>query len=149
MKRTAAIAWACAWLCAGAASAKLDTLTVIHVNDSHSNLAPYGAQELGGIARAASVIGQWKMTNPNPILVHVGDFQVGTLMFNKYFGVPELQILNQLGFDALCLGNHEFDTGSKELGGILATAQLSPTFDILCANATRLDSCPELKAFVK
>jgi 2',3'-cyclic-nucleotide 2'-phosphodiesterase (5'-nucleotidase family) len=149
MKHSATIAWMCAWICTGAAFAKLDTLTVIHVNDSHANLAPYGAQQLGGIAGAASVIGQWKMTSPNPILVHVGDFQVGTLMFNLTFGVAELQILNQLGFDALCLGNHEFDTGPKDLGGILAMAQLSPDFDLLCTNAMHLDSVPELKPFLK
>jgi len=149
MKRVVNLVWVCACLGSTAVFGKLDTLTVIHVNDSHGNLAPYGAQQLGGIARASNIIGQWKMTSPNPILVHVGDFQVGTLMFNKYFGVPELQILNQLGFDALCLGNHEFDTGPKDFAGIIAMAQLSPNFEILCTNATRLDSVPELKTFVK
>jgi 5'-nucleotidase / UDP-sugar diphosphatase len=149
MKKQNFIVIACAWLCSAAAFGKIDTLTVIHVNDSHSNLAPYGAQQSGGIAGAASVIGQWKMTSPNPVLVHVGDFQIGTMMFNTTFGVAELQILDQLGFDALCLGNHEFDTGPKDLGGILAAADLSPGFDVLCTNAMRLDSVPELKPFVK
>jgi 5'-nucleotidase/UDP-sugar diphosphatase len=141
-------------LCAVAAGTalpggRIDTLTVIHVNDSHSNLTPYGAAEYGGIARAASVIGMWKAANPNPILVHGGDFTVGTLMFNAYFGVPELQILNALGFDALCLGNHEFDVGPEQLGGLIATAQIDSAFDILCTNAVNLDSVPALKAVVR
>jgi len=132
-----------------AAGGQVDTLTVIHVNDSHSNLAPYGEPGYGGISRAASVIGMWKASNPNPILVHGGDLSIGTLMFNAYFGVPELQILNMLGCDALCLGNHEFDVGPEQLAGILATAQLDSAFDILCTNAVNLDSVPALKAVVR
>jgi 5'-nucleotidase/UDP-sugar diphosphatase len=131
------------------AGGRVDTLTVIHVNDSHSNLTPYGAAEVGGIARAASVIGMWKAANPNPILVHGGDFMVGTLMFNAYFGVPELQILNALGFDALCLGNHEFDVGPVRLSGIIAQAGIDSAFNILCTNAVNLDSVPALKAVVR
>jgi 5'-nucleotidase/UDP-sugar diphosphatase len=138
-------------MAAGAATAggQVDTLTVIHVNDSHSNLTPYGAAEYGGIARAASVIGAWKAANPNPILVHGGDFMVGTLMFNAYFGVPELQILNTLRFDALCLGNHEFDVGPVQLGGLIAMARIDSTFNILCTNAVNLDSVPALKGVVR
>ncbi|MDZ7305379.1 MAG: 5'-nucleotidase C-terminal domain-containing protein [candidate division KSB1 bacterium] len=126
-----------------------DTLTIIHVNDTHSNLLPYGAGQYGGIARAASVIGLWKQTAPNPILVHAGDLMVGTLMFNAYFGVPELQILNSLGFDALCLGNHEFDAGSEDLGNILASAQLDSSFDIICSNAVNLSAVPTLGSIVR
>lgn len=126
-----------------------DTLTIIHVNDTHSNLLPYAAGEYGGIARAASVIGQWAMTEPNPILLHGGDFMVGTLMFNAYFGVPELQILESLGFDAIVLGNHEFDVGPEDLGGILTLAQLDSSFNILCCNAQNLSAVPVLDAVVR
>lgn len=126
-----------------------DTLTIIHVNDTHSNLLPYAAGEYGGMARAASVIGQWKMSEPNPVLLHGGDFMVGTLMFNAYFGVPELQILNSLGFDALALGNHEFDFGSDNLGMFLSLAQVDSSFDFICTNALNLDSVPALDAMVR
>jgi 5'-nucleotidase / UDP-sugar diphosphatase len=126
-----------------------DTLTIIHVNDSHSNLLPYGAGQYGGIARAASVIGLWKQTEPNSILIHAGDFMVGTLMFNAYFGVPELRILNSLGFDAVCLGNHEFDAGSNDLGNILTSAQLDSSLDILCSNAVNLGAVPTLGSIVR
>jgi 5'-nucleotidase/UDP-sugar diphosphatase len=112
-------------------------------------LASYSAAEYGGISRAASVIEMLKATEPNPILVHSGDFMVGTLMFNTYFGVPELQILNALGFDALCLGNHEFDVGPTDLADILATAQLDSAFDVICTNAVNLDSVPALEAIVR
>lgn len=130
------------------ASSQTETLTIIHVNDTHSNLLPYAAGQYGGIARAASVIGIWQQTEPNPILVHTGDLMVGTLMFNAYFGVPELQILNSLGFDAVCLGNHEFDAGSQDLGNILAAAQLDSNFQILCSNAVNLSAVPTLASIV-
>jgi 5'-nucleotidase / UDP-sugar diphosphatase len=126
-----------------------DTLTIIHVNDSHSNLMPYGNNQFGGIARAASVIGMWKMTEPNPITVHVGDFMVGSLAFDAYFGVPELQILNSLGFDALCLGNHEFDAGSEQLGNIIALAQPDSDFHFLCSNALNTAAVPVLNSYLQ
>jgi 5'-nucleotidase / UDP-sugar diphosphatase len=129
--------------------AQPDTLTIIHVNDTHSNLDPYGAGAYGGIARAATVIGFWKATEPNPILLHAGDFMVGNLMFNAFFGVPELKILNQLGFDALVLGNHEFDVGPEYLTGILVEAELDPTFHILGTNVTNLEAVPPLDQIVK
>ncbi|MBN1893041.1 5'-nucleotidase C-terminal domain-containing protein [bacterium] len=126
-----------------------DTLTVIHVNDSHSDLSPYASGEYGGIARAATVIGGWKMTEPNPILIHAGDFLIGSLMFNAFFGVPELQILNGLGWDVLCLGNHEFDVGPVQLAEIFAQAGLDSGFNVICTNAVNLDSVPALKAVVR
>jgi 5'-nucleotidase/UDP-sugar diphosphatase len=131
--------------------AQPDTLTIIHVNDSHSNLLPYplATAEYGGLARAASIIGQWAMTEPNPILLHGGDFMIGTFMFNAYLGVPELQILQSLGFDALVLGNHEFDPGPSDLANILAVAQLDPAFEIVCSNALFMDQVPLLDSIVQ
>lgn len=133
----------------GTALAQPDTLTFIHVNDSHSNLLEYGDGQHGGMARAASIIGQWKQLEPNPVLLHGGDLMVGTLMFNTYFGVPELQLLNSFGFDAMVLGNHEFDVGPEDLGNILTEAQLDSSFDIISSNAVNLGAVPALDSIVK
>jgi len=71
------------------AQAQINTLTVLHVNDTHSNLATLGprSEDLsgprGGIARAASLIGLQRATNPNTLLLHAGDLFVGDLFFNK------------------------------------------------------------------
>ena len=130
-------------------SAQVDTVTVIHVNDSHSNLLPFADGGFGGIARMASVVGLWKMTEPNPVALHGGDFFVGSLMFNTYFGVPELQILNSIGFDALQLGNHEFDAGPEQLGGILAMAEIDSSFDIICSNALNTAAVPTLDSIIR
>ena len=136
-------------LAATICTAQQDTLTIFHVNDTHSNLVPYGDGIYGGIARAATVIGTMKQSQPNPILLHAGDFMVGSLMFNTYFGVPDLQIMNSLGFDALCLGNHEFDAGPADLADILAAASVDTSFHILCSNALNLSAVPSLDTIVK
>ena len=132
-----------------AARADNQILTIIHVNDSHSNLTPYADGKFGGIARAARVIEDWQKTAQNPLLIHAGDLMVGTLMFNTYFGVPELQILNGLGFDAMCLGNHEFDLGPDNLRDVLTAAGVGGSFKILCSNAQNLSAVPGLSDIVR
>ncbi len=92
-----------------------DTLTILHINDTHSCLAPLGPRNenlegtQGGISRAATVIGMTKMTEQNVLTLHGGDSFIGDLFFNKFLSVPEFQILNSLGLDAMAVGNHEFD----------------------------------------
>ena len=131
----------------GSSRAQMDTLTILHVNDTHSNLAPIGPRTAGltgtqgGIARAASLIGLQKATNPNALLLHAGDLFVGDLFFNKYFGVPEFQLMQQLGFDAMAVGNHEFDLGP---GALYASLQAafgdSAGYPLLSANTFLPDS---------
>jgi 5'-nucleotidase / UDP-sugar diphosphatase len=134
-----------------------DTLTIIHVNDSHSNLAPGGRRTaelkgtLGGIARAATYIGMAKATMPNVMVVHSGDLAIGDLFFNKYFGVAELQLMGALGFDALTLGNHEFDLTPAVLKQAYdaAFAQGQP-FSIVSANLVLEDTAVQsLKNYIK
>ncbi|MGA2623428.1 MAG: T9SS type A sorting domain-containing protein [Bacteroidota bacterium] len=132
------------------AFSQTDTLTIIHVNDTHGHLLPfpYATGLYGGVARAATVIERWKQTEPNAIFVHAGDFMVQNLMYNTYMGVPDLQILNSLGCDVLCLGNHEFDFGSSNLGDVLVGAGVDSSFKFICSNALNLDSIPALQSMV-
>ena len=63
--------------------AQVDTLTILHLNDTHSCLAPLAPRKdnlegtRGGIARAATVIGMAKMTEPNVLVLHGGDSFIG------------------------------------------------------------------------
>ena len=155
MKRTVIILFAAIVLLAGSAWAVTDTLTILHVNDTHSHLLPYGPKDefgvgtRGGIARAAALIGQVQATEENVLFLHAGDVFIGDVMFNKYFGVPELQILAQLGCDALTLGNHEFDLTPFVLKLALTEAGFPiPGFDVLCANMDATAD-PELTALVQ
>lgn len=120
--------------------AQSDTLTILHVNDTHSNLAPIGPRTpdlkgtLGGMARAATLIGSIKMSESNVLTLHAGDAFIGDLFYNVYFGVPELQIMTSLGFDAMAVGNHEFDLTPIALQQALDTAFVGGGFPLLSAN---------------
>lgn len=119
-----------------------DTLTILHVNDSHSTLEAIGPRDanlkgtLGGVSRVATLVGLTKMTEPNVLFLHAGDISIGDVFFNKNFHVPELQILSALGVDAMTLGNHEFDLGPEALLGSLQYSFPVPAdaFPILTAN---------------
>lgn len=121
-------------------SGQVDTVTILHLNDTHSALAPIGPRDallkgsLGGIARAASIIGMTKIGEPNTLLLHAGDAFVGDLFFNMYFGVPELQLLLSLGCDAMTVGNHEFDLTPDVLQQALDAAFAVGSFPLLSAN---------------
>lgn len=129
------------------------TITLIHVNDSHSHLDGIGPRNvnlqptLGGIARAAAIIGTLKASEPNPILLHGGDFCVGDFFYNNYFGVPELQILNSLGFDAMTVGNHEFDLGPSTLESVFYAGFAEGSFPVVSANLD-LSGYPSLSNFI-
>ena len=112
--------------------AQSDTLTIVHVNDTHSNLAPSGM--IGGIARAATVIGEARMTDPNVLVLHAGDLFIGDLFFNVFFGVAELQMMHALGFDAMTVGNHEFDLTPAVLQQSLDSSFTHGGFPLLSAN---------------
>ena len=122
-------------------NAQVDTLTILHLNDTHSTLSSIGPRNeslqgtQGGIARAATVIGMTKTTDPNVLILHAGDYSVGDLFYNEYFGVPELQILKSLGLDAMTVGNHEWDlTPSTFLASLEASFKPGEGFPLLSAN---------------
>jgi 5'-nucleotidase/UDP-sugar diphosphatase len=147
MKLTIALCIAFLLTCSAAFAQQVDTITILHVNDSHSSLAPYGprtpglAGTRGGIARAATVIGLAKMTEKNVLTLHAGDFSVGDIFFNAYFGLPELRILSALGLDVMTVGNHEFDLTPSTLKQVLDTAFAGGgAFPLLSANCVLTDS---------
>jgi 5'-nucleotidase / UDP-sugar diphosphatase len=125
-------------LCAGITLAGGTTITIVHVNDTHSHIDAFGPKDfhlngtIGGIAKAAYIFGTIRATEQNVVLLHGGDAFVGDFFFNAYFGVPELQMMSQLGFDAMAVGNHEFDLTPDALLGSLSTA--APSFPLLSAN---------------
>jgi len=114
--------------CATMAYTQGTTITLLHVNDSHAHLDAGGPKDatlegtLGGIAKAATVFGTVRATEPNVLLLHAGDIFQGDPVFNTYFGVPELQLMQSLGFDAMTIGNHEFGYGPDLLASVLSAA---------------------------
>jgi 5'-nucleotidase/2',3'-cyclic-nucleotide 2'-phosphodiesterase/3'-nucleotidase/5'-nucleotidase len=127
------------------------TLTILHTNDTHSCLFPFGPQDsLGGIARMSTLIKQLKARNANVLTLHAGDVFVGTFEFNKYLGYPELKIMEGL-YDAMELGNHEFDLGPGALFGVLSGGMLGKSpimMPVICANLDPADTPADLYALV-
>jgi 5'-nucleotidase / UDP-sugar diphosphatase len=129
-----------------------DTITILHLNDTHSYLAPIGPRNSnlsgtkGGIARAASVIGLTKMTEQNVLTLHGGDVFAGDIFFNQYYGVAEFRIMNELGFNAMGVGNHEFDLTSENLLLSLDSSYLN--FPLISSNLY-MDELPALKNYIK
>ncbi len=115
----------------------LETITILHVNDFHGRINPYidkaidADKPAGGAAYLASMIAGERAKNPGgTILLSAGDMFQGTPVSNLFFGKPVLEIMNELRFDAMALGNHEFDWGRDVLAGNL----LNATFPFLSAN---------------
>ena len=106
-----------------------DHLTILHTNDTHSQVEPK-TNDQGGYARRMGLIRQERGLDKNLLLVDAGDFCQGTPYFNFYHGRVELQAMNRMGYDAGTLGNHEFDNGLDTLAAVLKIA----SFPIVCAN---------------
>ena len=120
------------------------TVTILHVCDTHSHLDATGSRDrslegtVGGIAKATTVIAAARAKDPEALLLHAGDVLQGDFFFNFYLGVPELQWMAAMRFDAMAVGNHEFDPGPEYLAGILAQGFASGSVPLLSANAGNL-----------
>ena len=106
-----------------------DHLTILHTNDTHSQVEPK-ANNTGGYARRMGLIKQERQQDRHLLLLDAGDFSQGTPYFNFYHGRVEIQAMNRMGYDAATLGNHEFDNGLDTLAVVLREAN----FPIVCAN---------------
>jgi 5'-nucleotidase / UDP-sugar diphosphatase len=89
-------------------------LTLLHTNDTHAAHTPNNAGD-GGVARQAAVVNQIRAEGGNVLLMDAGDRFTGTLFHRVFLGQDQVQIMNALGYDAMTLGNHEFDNGSDVL----------------------------------
>lgn len=93
-------------------------LCIIFSHDTHSNL--------DGLAKEKTLINRIKKHNPEPLIVDGGDFSMGTLYQTVFQdSASELRVLGALGYDAVAIGNHEFDYRSKGLANMLNAAKKS------------------------
>lgn len=102
---------------APAFAAPLD-LTILHTNDTHDHLTPFDTRQgknLGGIARRAGLIAQIRKSAKRVLVVDAGDTFQGTPLFNFFFGEPDYLTMDQAGYDAVTIGNHDLDNGLANL----------------------------------
>ena len=111
-------------------------ITILHTNDLHSHILGFspnidyrpdmagGDATKGGWARVATVLKREREKRNHPVLVlDAGDFLMGSLfhMLAREEAM-ELRLMKEMGYDALTLGNHEFDLKPKGLARILGAA---------------------------
>jgi 2',3'-cyclic-nucleotide 2'-phosphodiesterase (5'-nucleotidase family) len=91
------------------------TISILHTTDLHGHILPTvdynNHPDLGGLARCASQIRQWRQANPNSLLLDIGDVYQGTEVGLRTHGAVMIRCLNALAYDAWVVGNHEFDWG--------------------------------------
>ncbi|MDG4512004.1 cell surface ecto-5'-nucleotidase Nt5e [Streptococcus suis] len=85
---------------------------IIHTNDVHGRIL----EEKGviGDAKAAAVIEEERSKIENTIVVDAGDAFQGLPISNSTKGEDRANIMNQVGYDAMAVGNHEFDFGMDQ-----------------------------------
>ncbi|WP_431810371.1 5'-nucleotidase C-terminal domain-containing protein [Lysinibacillus capsici] len=104
------------------------SLSILHVNDTHAR-----ANELPKLATAVK---EQREAKKNVLTLHAGDAFNGTLYFNEFHGQADLALLNEIGFDAMVFGNHEFDLGASPEGHqALADFVKGAKFPFVDANA--------------
>jgi len=120
------------------------SLTILHTNDFHARFEPISRFDsgcsaednaegkcFGGTARLVTAIADARARTNNSILVDGGDQFQGTLFYTYYKGAAAAEFMNQLGYDGMTVGNHEFDDGPEVLKGFMDSVQ----FPVLMSNA--------------
>lgn len=91
-------------------------ISIIHTNDTHGRLLDgdeYGAA--WGFAKIATLVKETKAANPNTLVLDAGDAFQGMPIINISKGKGLIPILEAVGYDAMTMGNHEFDFGLAAL----------------------------------
>jgi len=115
-------------------------LNILHINDFHSRFESITGTDsncnaegeskgecFGGIGRLRTAIDQrrdaLKAAGENVVLLSAGDNFQGSLYYTQYKSQIVTDFFNQMGFDVVATGNHEFDDGPEEYAKFIENAQ--------------------------
>ena len=133
-----------------ATAKKHKQLVILHTNDTHScvlplkeTLADTMLAGRGGFLRRVAMIKEERQKNPDLLLFDSGDFSQGSSYYTMFKGDVEIGLMNEMGYVAATIGNHEFDFGLDNMARIFKMAK----FPIVCSNYDFADT--ELKDIVK
>ncbi len=143
--KTSRILMAASALAMSATGALADySLTILHTNDFHARFEPISKYDsgcssddntegkcFGGTARLVTAVEAARARAENSILVSGGDQFQGTLFYTYYKGKLAAEMMNKLGYDAMTVGNHEFDDGPEVLRGFMDALD----FPVVMSNA--------------
>ena len=102
-------------------------LQILHNNDGESKLLPsdVGGRIIGGAAEFTTAIKELQADEFANITLSSGDNVLPGVNFNASLALPEdrqyydVVVLEDIGYDALCIGNHDFDFGPDILANII------------------------------
>jgi 2',3'-cyclic-nucleotide 2'-phosphodiesterase (5'-nucleotidase family) len=124
--------------CKGTGSNSVE-LTIFHTNDIHSHLRsakidPFG---LGGLARLSTLLTQLRKSAPVSVTLDGGDYSEGAWYFSVDTGANMLKAMGMMGYDAACLGNHDFLIGPDQI--IRTMKDAGTPFPVMAANLEMSD----------
>lgn len=118
-------------------------LTILHTNDTHARVDEYNRNGarckeadqaaglcIAGTPRLATAVDAIRANTENLLLLDAGDQFQGTLFYNLFKGDVLTLTMNYLGYDAMAVGNHEFDNGPETLASFISGAD----FPVISAN---------------
>ncbi len=133
--------------CAGVAPAAREAgttyeLVILHTNDHHGTILPVNGA--AGLAERATFVGEVRSGNANVLLLDAGDINTGTALSNLFRAEIDIKAYNLMGYDAVTLGNHEFDHD----GETLERQRSLSTFPWISANIRKAGGKPFAPAYI-
>ena len=99
---------------------------ILHTSDVHGRIAPITYKDIpnqGGLARRVQFINDYKKNNNNVLIFDSGDCFQGSLYYRIDYGNAESKLMPEIKYDAIALGNHEFDNGEKVLKRLIKNSK--------------------------
>ncbi|MGC9396853.1 MAG: 5'-nucleotidase C-terminal domain-containing protein [Anaerolineae bacterium] len=119
------------------------SITLLHTNDVHARVDEYNRNGarcteddqtaglcIAGFSRLQTLVEEIRGEVDNVLLLDAGDQFQGTLFYNLFKADVITDTMNALGYDAMTIGNHEFDDGPEELARLIDGAN----FPIVSSN---------------
>ena len=113
-------------------------LVVVHTNDTHWHPVKFfkhPAPDVGGLPARATLVRQIRKENENVLVLDAGDLNTGRAESTFFKAKPDIDGYNCIGYDAMVLGNHEFDNSREVLEWQMSLAH----FPFLSANVKTKD----------
>lgn len=110
-------------------------LIILQTSDVHSRVEPVNQKgdrnfNEGGFVRRAAFLDSFRKEHDDVLLFDCGDISQGTPYYNMFEGEVEVKLMNQMKYDAMTIGNHEFDFGLDNMARLFKMAD----FPVVCAN---------------
>ena len=122
-------------------------LVILHTNDTHGHPLKfyyYPAPDVGGLAARATLVAAIRKESQRVLLLDAGDINTGRAESNLFNAVPDIRGFNYIGYDAMAIGNHEFDHAPD----ILKKQMQQARFPFLSANIRRSDGTPVAQPYL-